>query len=194
VTTLVVGAAVAVVIGAVAFGFTRVGGPGDESTPSASTVATTTSESPTATPTDATTAAAPTPQPTATTGLASTAPISSALTAKITAMKAVTAKATQPGQVGGPAVRFTIRLTNTSGAAVDLSSTVVNVYSGVDEAPAYQLDSDGLVFPASVAKHSSVSGTAVFTIPVADRGQVRVTVDTSASATVVAFSGAAPKK
>lgn len=183
ITTLVVAAAVAVVLGGVAFGFSRSGGPADAAAPSAAPTA----------PTVLSTSSAPTPQPTATTGLRSAAPITSALTAKIVSMKAVRAEATQPGQVGGPAVRFTIRLTNTSGSAIDLSSTVVNVYSGVDQAPAYQLDSDGLVFPATVAKRSSVTGTAVFTIPVADRGQVRVTVDTSATSTVVAFSGAAPK-
>ena len=202
VTTIVVAAAVAVVIGGVAFGFAR-GGSADGATDAAGSSGSTTSAPSTASTALPTTAAAtesptpeatdPSPQPTATAPLQSAAPITSALTAKIVEMKAVQAKATQPGQVGGPAVRFTIRLTNTGGKAVDLSSTVVNVYSGVDQEPAYQLDSDGLVFPASVAKRSSVTGTVVFTIPVSDRGQVRVTVDTSATSTVVAFSGAAPR-
>jgi hypothetical protein len=189
VTTLVVAALVAVVIAGVAFGVTH-GGAADGATPAAADTPSTSAAAVTST--DAATGS-PTPQPTATAALQSAAPITSALTAEIVSMQAVQAKATQPGQVGGPAVRFTIKLTNTGGTAIDLSSTVVDVYSGVDQDPAYQLDSDGLVFPASVAARSSVTGTAVFTIPVDARGQVRVTVDTSATSTVVAFSGAAPE-
>jgi hypothetical protein len=178
ITTAVVAAAVAVVLGAAAFGVSRSGAPADAAAPS--------ENPPVAT-------ASPVPQPTETAPLRSAAPISGSLTAAIVSMKAVEASATQPGQVGGPAVRFTVRLTNTGTSPIDLSSTVLNVYSGVDEEPAYQLDSDGVVFPASVPAGRSVTGSAVFTIPTADRAHVQVTVDTSTSAPVVAFSGAAPR-
>jgi hypothetical protein len=182
VTTLVVAGLIAVVVGGVAFGATRAGTQGGEPAAAA----------PTASQTTATSAPTPSPTPTATAPLQDPARIQSGLTAEIVSMRAVQAKATQPGEVGGPAVSFTIRLTNSSGKPIDLSSTVVNVFSGVDQAPAYQLDADGIVFPASVAAKRSVTGTAVFTIPKDDRGQVQVTVDT-ASAPLVAFTGAAPR-
>lgn len=177
ITTLVVAAGIAVVLGGVAFGATRTSGPGDATVPTATASAA---------------AATPTPAPTTTAPLDDAARIQSGLTAEIVSMKAVQAKATQPGQVGGPAVSFTIRVTNSSGAKVDLSSAVVNVAYGEDQEPAYQLDSDGIVFPASVAPKKSVTGTAVFTIPTAERDHVQVSLDT-ATAPVVAFSGAAPR-
>lgn len=200
ITTLVVAAAVAVVLGVVAFGLSRNGSSGIADVAATQSPAPVASAAATGAPTAAVptaptppTSAAPTPQATATAPLQSAAPITSTLTARIVSMRAVQAKATQPGQVGGPALRFVIRLANAGSKPVDLSSAVVNVYSGVDQEPAYQLDSDGLVFPSSVAARSSVTGTALFTVPVSDRGQVRITVDTSATTTVVAFSGAAPK-
>lgn len=178
ITTVVAAAAFAVVIGGVAFGVSRT------DTPSAADAAD---------PTPATTqSATATPTPTTTAPLDDQARIQSGLTAEIVSMKAVQAKATQPGEVGGPAVSFRIRVTNTSATKVDLSSTVVNVAYGEDQEPAYELDSDGIVFPASVAPKASVTGTAVFTIPVAERGTVLVSLDT-ASAPVVAFTGAVPR-
>jgi hypothetical protein len=174
IATLVVAGGIAVVLGTVAFGTTRTSPPAD------------------AAPSTAAPTATPTPTPTATSPLDDPARIQSGLTAEIVSMKAVQAKATQPGQVGGPAVSFTIRVTNTGAEKVDLSSAVVNVAYGEDQEPAYQLDSDGIVFPASVAPKQSVTGTAVFTIPTAERAQVQVSLDT-ASAPVVAFSGAAPR-
>jgi hypothetical protein len=177
ITTAVVGVLVAGVIAVTALGVSRGGAPADGATPE---------------PSDTATPVVATPTPTATAPLDDSARIQSGLTAEIVSMKAVQAKATQPGQVGGPAVSFTIKVTNTSGAKVDLSSTVVNVAYGVDEEPAYELDSDGIVFPASVAAKRSVTGTAVFTIPTAERAHVVVSLDTAA-APVVAFTGAAPR-
>lgn len=201
ITTIVVAAATVAVIGGVAFGATRSGAPADAAAPStpakpsqivSGSAASSAPASSAAAPTAAT-ATSPAPQPTETSALRSVAPISSGLTAKIVSMKSLRATATQPGQVGGPAVRFTVRLTNTGTSAVDLSSTVLNVYTGIDQEPAYQLDSDGIVFPSRVAAGRSVVGTATFTIPTADRRQVEVTVDTSTAAPVVAFRGAAPQ-
>lgn len=178
------------------------------STPSPPPVAAPTSAAPTAAPTGtsaptgkpkrtvtpkpAITAA--TPQPTKTAALSSPAPIVRSLTAAVTRMEAVQGKATGPGEIAGPSVRFTITIRNTTGKRVDLSSTVVNAYAGADSAPAIPLQGPGgKAFPSSVADGASATGVFVFNIAKADRARVEVTVDTSVRNPVVAFKGSAPR-
>ena len=109
-------------------------------------------------------------------------------------MEAVQGKATGPGEIAGPSVRFTITIKNSTGKKVDLSSTVVNAYAGVDSAPAIPLQGPGgKPFPSSVADGGSATGVFVFNIARADRDRVEVTVDTSVRNPVVAFKGAAPR-
>jgi hypothetical protein len=144
------------------------------------------------TPTPGVTASSP--QPTRTAALAAPAPIKKALTAAVSRMEAVQGTASGPGEVAGPAVRFTITITNTTGKRVDLTNTVVNAYSGTDSAPAIELQSPGAEpFPASVANGASAKGVFVFNIPKADRKHVEITVDTSVLNPVVAFKGSAPR-
>ncbi|GAA2749774.1 hypothetical protein GCM10009869_06890 [Amnibacterium kyonggiense] len=111
----------------------------------------------------------------------------------VTKMEAVTGAAAEPGEIAGPAVRFTIRIVNTTGKAVPLSSTVVNAYYGPDLTPAIALAAPGgEPFPSSVANGATATGVFVFNIPKASRSAVQVTVDTSVSNPVIAFKGAAP--
>lgn len=170
------------------------------STPSAAA-----SPSPTATPTAKAQAkakpkAAPTqvpaarPQPTKTATISKPTTIVKALTAKVTKMEAVQGKADGPGEIGGPSVRFTIAISNTTGKTVDLSNTVVNAYYGADSTPAIELRlPGGRTFPSSVKSGSTATGVYLFNIPEASRGKVEVTVDTSVRNPVVAFRGAAPR-
>ena len=138
--------------------------------------------------------AVPKVQPTATATISAPKAIVKRLTAKVSKMEAVTGKANAPGEVGGPSVRFTITITNTTGKSVNLSNTVVNAYYGSAATPAIELQSPGGAdFPASVATGRSATGVFVFNIPTASRGSVKVTVDTSVNNPVVAFKGAAPK-
>lgn len=134
--------------------------------------------------------AAATPQPTRTAQLTVPAVIVHALTARVTRIEAVQGIAQGPGEIAGPALRFTIRITNSTGHAVDLSNTVVNAYSGPHGVPATQLESPGgMSFPRSVAAGRSVVGVFVFTVPPAQRSDVEVTVDTSVHNPVIAFRG-----
>lgn len=186
ITTAAVGVVVAGVVALTAFGFARAGGPGDQgATPAPAET--------TAVATPAPTDAAPTPQPTTSAPLESTAPIRTDLTATVTSAKAVTAKATQPGEVGGPSVRFAIRLTNRTGKAISLADTVVNAYYGADKEPGYPLTSGAKAFPSSVAAGKSVSGVFVFQVPEDERDVMSVTIDTSTANPVVAFTGAGPR-
>lgn len=182
ITTAVVGVVVAGVVALTAFGFSRAGGPGEAApSPAVSTAA------------PAPTEAAPTPQPTTSAPLESTAPIRTDLTATVTSATSVTAKATQPGEVGGPSVRFAIRLTNRTGAAISLADTVVNAYYGADKEPGYPLTAGAKAFPSSVGAGRSVTGVFVFQVPKDERGTMSVTIDTSTANPVVAFTGAGPR-
>ena len=180
ITTIVVGAAVAALLALTAATSLRGGAAdatGATATPTAPGVVT----------------PAPTPQPTTTAAIDSPAPIRADITAEVTDMAAVKGLASQPGEIGGPAVRFTVTLTNTTDHVIDLSNTVVNAYSGTDEEPAYPLSRPGgTAFPAAVAAGERVTGAFVFTIAVADRNHVTVAVDTSTANPVVAFVGVAP--
>jgi hypothetical protein len=134
----------------------------------------------------------PTPQPTKTASIKGKVVIKPELAATVTGMAAVDGKAQGPGEIAGPAVRFTLRITNTTGKTADLSHTVVNAYYGADSSPAQPLTSGTAAFPASLADGASATGTFVFTIPASARASVVVTVDTSVANPVVAFKGAAP--
>lgn len=139
-------------------------------------------------------AVAPAPQPTKTADLAAPAVIEKALTAKVTKQVAVAGKAQGPGEIAGPSVQFTIRISNTTGKTVDLTGAVVNAYYGPDQNPASQLEEPGgRGFPESVKDGDSATGVFVFTIPSSQRGTVLVTLDTSVANAVVAFKGAAPR-
>ena len=116
-----------------------------------------------------------------------------ALKADVTDMKAVQGAAHVPGEIAGPSVRFTVRITNGTADTVDLSKTVVTAYYGADKTPANELTGSGAhAFPASVKPGHTVSGAFVFTIPSSERSTVEVAVDTSVANPVVAFKGSAP--
>lgn len=136
----------------------------------------------------------PTPQATKTATIAATAPIEQRLTVAVTKTEAVQGKAQGPGEIAGPAVRFTVVIKNSTGKSVDLSDTVVNAYFGKQSTPAVELQSPGGVsFPHSVSNGGSARGVFVFTMPKDQRSNVVVTVDTSVNNPVVAFRGAAPQ-
>lgn len=138
-------------------------------------------------------AAASTPQPTKSVDLTAPATIIKSLQVKVVKLEAVTGTAQGPGEIGGPSVRFTIRIANDTGKSVDLSNTVVNAYYGTDMTPAVQLEQPGgHPFPATVKTGSTTEGVFLFNIAKSARAHVEVTVDTSVSNPVVAFKGSAP--
>ena len=95
-----------------------------------------------------------------------------------------------PGEVGGPSLRFTVTVVNRSSAALDLSTSVVNAYTGDDLAPATPLmKPGGRPFPGQVTVGGSGSGVFVFNVPEQDRGHVRLEVDLAPGLTVVLFEG-----
>ncbi|HEY5822672.1 MAG TPA: hypothetical protein VIT20_11890 [Propionibacteriaceae bacterium] len=116
------------------------------------------------------------------------------LTAEVDKIEAVTGQAEGPGEVGGPAIRFTVKLVNAGDQAQPLDTTVVNVYYGDQATPASSLSGPGVTpLPDSVRPGAEVSATYVFTVPRASRDKVLITVDYSVDTSVVAFRGRAPR-
>lgn len=168
------------------------GGSGDPDPGSTPTDGASSSSTPD--PSDAPTTPAPgettSPQPVP---IESPGTITQGLTAQIVGIEAVDGVAEGPGEVSGPAIRFTVTITNGTTAAVDLSATVVTVDFGTDRAPAGQLYEPGASpMPTTVTAGASVSGVYVFTIPLDQRGLVNITVDYSVGIPPLVFSGPVP--
>lgn len=112
----------------------------------------------------------------------------------IDSLEAVEGEAQGPGEVGGPALRFTLTMRNDGDAPVSLTSTVVNVYAGPDQAPAVDLRGPGGVpLPDEVGAGATVSGVFVFMVPLEQRDQVRIGVDYTVGVPIVVFEGAGPR-
>ena len=115
------------------------------------------------------------------------------VTAAIVDVEAVDGVAALPGEISGPALRVTVRLTNGSAAALDLGQTLVDVTYGADRTPGLALgEPGGAPLAGSLAPGASAQGVYVFGIPVDERGQVQVTVMYDVTAPIVVFEGPAP--
>lgn len=113
---------------------------------------------------------------------------------EVAGMKAVKGQAKLPGDVAGPAIRFTVKVTNTGDRAADLSTTVVSVFYGQDKTPALQLNRPASApFPETLKPDKSAHGQFEFTVPDDERDRVLITVDHSVDSSIVAFEGSAPK-
>jgi len=173
--------------------------PSPSATEPASEPAVTPSEDPAApSPSDASTpaptgdpSAAPTARPTEpAVPLDTTAEPRRGVTAELATIESVTGVAELPGDVGGPSLRVTVKISNDTDEDVDLSGAVVVLYTGKDRAPAIELSKPGAkALPSSVAPGSSVTGVYVFNVPVAKRDLVAVEVDLASKVPVVVFQG-----
>ncbi|WP_162942776.1 hypothetical protein [Cryobacterium soli] len=111
----------------------------------------------------------------------------------IDGLESVEGVAQGPGEVGGPALRFTLTVRNDTGATVSLLSTVVNLYAGTEQLPMIDLQQPGAVpLPGEVAAGGTVTGVFVFAVPVEERGRVKIGVDYTVGVPIVVFEGEAP--
>lgn len=110
---------------------------------------------------------------------------------RLASIEQVEGVSTIPGEVGGPALRVSVEVTNGTKAAVPLDTAVANLYFGPDRSPAISLMEPGSkALPASVAPGETATGVWVFNVPKDQRSQVLVEFDLAVDATVVLFSGA----
>lgn len=189
----VVGALViaAIVYAVVTSGSSDEGAPTDSPSPTASASTPADGEDP---------SAPPAPDPSATPGtmpeLPPVAPDEpsdngAGLVAEITAMKAVQGEAVQAGEIAGPAVQFTLRLTNDTDAPLDLGLIAVNAYIGEAKTPAGGLVKPGAApFGGTLEVGDSTEGVYVYSIPEDQRGDVTVTLDYRAGQPAFVFRGA----
>lgn len=116
------------------------------------------------------------------------------VTFSISGLEAVDGVANGPGEVAGPALRFTLSVRNDTAEAVSLVATVVNLFAGADRAPAAELgEPGGVPLPETVAPGETATGVFVFNVPADLRDQVQISVDYSVDAPIVLFEGAAPR-
>ncbi|MFQ1003612.1 hypothetical protein [Modestobacter sp. SSW1-42] len=114
------------------------------------------------------------------------------VTVRLDRIEAVQGTGTGPGNIGGPALRLTVALTNGSSAPLSLDGVQVTMTSGADQAPASPLNDpsanelDGVLAPGG-----SVTGTYVFRVPQDQRDVVSVTVGHTAAAPLLVFTGPA---
>ena len=198
--------AAAVLVAAVVVGLVLAfSGDGGEAsaTPSA-----TTGPSATATPTPAEielAPAPPTPEPTGPTsdadelppslpavGLDEPAAVGNGITAVVSSLEAVDGTANGPGNIAGPALRATVRITNGTAEPVSLDAVVVDMATGSELSPASPLDDPSeRPFSGTVAPGETAEGVYVFTVPVDDRAAVTVSVGYQAGAPFLVFTGPA---
>jgi hypothetical protein len=127
--------------------------------------------------------------------LTATAEPDPGVTVAVGTFESVQGEAQLAGDVAGPAIRFTVSITNGTTAPVSLSTALVNVYYGSDQSPASELQKPGGVpLPPEVAAGATATGTFVFTVPEGERNNVLITVDYRVGDPVIAFQGAIPKQ
>ncbi|TQL69954.1 hypothetical protein FB381_3877 [Nocardioides albertanoniae] len=193
-TAYVAAAVVAVVL--VSLAVVLVLRPSGSDTPAAdSTVAAAPSSSPTSDQPSASSSPSKDPEPgkpaagTRAVGLKGEATSAPGVTARLKEIDSVQAKASLPGEVGGPALAITVSVKNQTDKKLNLALGVVNAYFGPERTPAVSVASDGEVpFPPSVAPGDAAEGVYVFQIPEQAR-PVRVELDLGDGADVVVFKG-----
>ena len=115
------------------------------------------------------------------------------VTATIAGLEAVAGEAVVPGEIAGPAIRFTVTVTNQSAQALSLENAFIHVEGGAKRVPAQQLSGPGATrFPASVDPGATASAVFVFSLPLDQRGQVRIYLNHQVSSPIAAFTGAVP--
>lgn len=105
-------------------------------------------------------------------------------------LESVGGKAQLPGEVSGEALRVTIRVVNNSATAVSLDTVVVNAYRGAARIPLESIISPGgRPFAGSVPPGGEATAVYLFTVDVADRSDVTITVDLKAGTPASVFRG-----
>lgn len=113
------------------------------------------------------------------------------VTVVVPKVEKVTGEANIPGEVGGPALRFTVDVTNGTGKTLDLRTVVVNAYYGPDRTPASPLlKPGGKAFESEVGDGGTARGVFVFNVPAEFQDKVELEIDPRIDAPIAIFTGA----
>lgn len=121
--------------------------------------------------------------------ITATASFGDAVTARILSVEPINAKAHGPGEISGPGVALSIRITNGSARAIDLGTVTVNVTASNGSPGLQLLGPPASAFNGSLTAGQSATAVYVFTVPVQFRKPVTVSVSYTAAAPVVLFRG-----
>jgi hypothetical protein len=123
--------------------------------------------------------------------ITATAHFGTGLSLRVTRLEQVRGVAHGPGEVAGPAVRMTVRLTNRSTEGISLESVVLAVSYGADQTPASPLHGPGgRAFSGTLEPGASATARYVYAIPDAGRDRVRMVASYTGDAPAVALAGA----
>ncbi len=122
--------------------------------------------------------------------LTAAADFGTGVTLRILRIESVSGVARGVGEIEGPALRLTLRMSNDSGSAVSLESVIVDATTGADRTPAPTLSGPGAeLFDGEIQSGGSTTGVYVFAVPEDARDRLRVTVSYLSGAPAVAFAG-----
>ncbi|MGS0685682.1 DUF4352 domain-containing protein [Nakamurella sp. GG22] len=111
------------------------------------------------------------------------------VSAAITTVSAVTATGVGPGQITGPAVAVTVKITNDSAEAVSLDSVFVNLNDSTGAPGQPSTSSPAAPLTGELAPGATAQGVYVFGVPESARKPVTILVSNTMAAKVVSFVG-----
>lgn len=112
------------------------------------------------------------------------------VTAQVEQVESVDGKPRGPGEIGGPALRITVRVRNNSGADQPMDAALVNLYYGRDKTPASGVAGPGSKpFRGALKAGDTARGRYVFSVAKADQSRIGVEFSYSTEVPTVIFSG-----
>jgi hypothetical protein len=139
----------------------------------------------------------PTPPPAglaASVALDQRAEFGNGVTARITSIEPIDAQSSLPGEISGPAVQFTIEVTNGTPAEINMDAVTVDLRDAAG-LPAYQITTaPAEPFSGSVAPGDSTTGRYVFTLAPENRSNAFLTINYSADTPTVVLTGDLPNE
>lgn len=108
-------------------------------------------------------------------------------------IRAVTAEASLPGEIGGPAIQVPVSITNNTDADILTRDVVTDIFFGKDQLPGIPLISaENDQFPVNLAPGATATATYVVVLPDNAGTTVRVTVNYRAADPLAVFEGTWP--
>jgi hypothetical protein len=109
---------------------------------------------------------------------------------RVSDIEKVEGQAHGPGEVGGPALRISIEVRNSSGKDIPMELALANLYYGPDTSPASPLSGPGArPFPRTIASGKSATARYVFGVPERGRSPLVVEFSYTTDEPTVIFEG-----
>ena len=124
--------------------------------------------------------------------LRGTASFGGKIVAEVAGIKAITAVAQGPGEIAGPALAITLRVKNGSSKPVDLDYMTVNLSDSENNPGSSLSGTPAEPFSGTVPPGRQATGTYVFSVDVARRSPITLSLSYTTEAPVVVFVGNAP--